>query len=102
VSAEHLYEQCYYALHDERVALRSECYHVAVVVGLQPHTALAAVYQVLFRLVTLVQRLEVVAQVDEHLIPVHPVGESGKLLYHLVLCFIYCHCLVYVYVCLLL
>ena len=93
VAAEHADEQGDDALHDERVALRREVYRAVAPVGLQPDAALAAVYEVALGLVALVERLLLVAQVDEQLVLVHPVGEVGELCYHLVLCFVDGHIL---------
>ena len=65
VSAEHLNEQRDDALCYERIAVGCE-HDVAVgVVGLQPHTALASVDEVLLRLIFRVKRLQVVAKVNE-------------------------------------
>lgn len=56
VPVEHTYEQGYYAFYYQRVALRREVYSAVLIVGLQPHAALAAVYEVALRLVLVVKR----------------------------------------------
>ena len=89
MSAEHLYEQGYDAFHYQRVAVGGEHELAVSVVALHPHAALAAVYEVLLSLVLVVQGLEVVAQVYENLVFVHPVVEVGELLHDLVLQFVY-------------
>jgi len=61
MAAEHADEQRHDALHYQRVALCLEPHDAAFIVGLQPHPALAAVYQVALHLVLLVQRLLLVA-----------------------------------------
>ena len=89
--AQHAYQQRYYALNYERVALRREVYLAVHVVRLQPHAALAAVNEVVLGLILVVELLQVIAQVNQQLVLVHPVGKVSKLLYYLVLCFVYCH-----------
>ena len=61
-----------------------------VVVGLNPYAALAAFDEVLRRLVLLGEGFQIVAQLDEHLIFVHPVVEGTEVLDNLILCFVYC------------
>ena len=89
--AEHSDKQRYDAFHDEGITFCGECNYTVGIVSLQPHTALASVYEVAFGLVFVVQRRLVVAHVYEHLIFVHPVVKLRKLLYYLVLYFVYCH-----------
>lgn len=88
VAADHADEQRDDALGDERVAIGGEDEAAIGVVALQPHAALTTLDEVLLVLVLLVQRLEVVAQVDQHLILVHPVGKLVELLDDLVLQFV--------------
>ena len=75
----HTDEQGDDALDDERVALRLEVHLPVDEVGLQPHTALAALDQVGIRLVGFVQGSLFIAQVDEQLVSVHPVVEVTEL-----------------------
>ena len=51
---------------------------------------MAAIDEVLLGFIFCVEGLEVVAQVDEHLIFIHPVGEAFKLFYYFVLLFVDC------------
>ncbi len=94
MSAEHTYKQSYYALDDKRVAFRRQFNPAVNIVGLQPYAALTAVDKVALGLVFLVQRFLFVAQINEQLILVHPVGEVGELFDHLVLSFVYSHFLI--------
>ena len=89
VSAEHADEQCHNALHYQCVALCGEPQCPVTVVGLQPHTTLAAVDEVAFGFILVVQRLLFVAEVDEQLVFVHPVFEVRELLNNFVLQFVY-------------
>ena len=98
VSVEHTDEQGDDAFHDEGVALCREHDFAIHKVGLQPHTALATVNQVALCLVPLVERWLLVAQVDEQLVFVHPVGEVGEFFDHLVLQFVDCHDVMLVFV----
>ena len=52
---------------------------------------LAAVYQVLLCLVLVIELRLAAAQVNEQLVPVHPVVEVGKLFNDFVLNLVYCH-----------
>ena len=88
---EHTYQQGHYALDDERIALGLEVQQPILHIGLQPHPALAAVYQVLLCLVLVIELRLAAAQVNEQLVPVHPVVEVGKLFNDFVLNLVYCH-----------
>ena len=78
------------ALYDERIAVGCE-YELAIyIIALQPYAALTAIDEFLLILVFLVESSQLVAQVNEHLILVHPVGEILELLYHFILQFINC------------
>src|SRR3712207_7529670 len=88
MAAQHTDKQGYNALYDEGVALGRELQEALTVVTLHPHPALTAVYQVLLRLVLIVQRRQFVAQIDEHLVLIHPIIEILKFLDDLVLQFI--------------
>lgn len=77
-------------LYDERIAIGSENELAIYIIALQPYAALTAVDKVLLVLVFLVERSQLVAQVNEHLILVHPVGEILELLYYFILQFINC------------
>ena len=81
-------EQGNNSLRYECVGIGSEHEFAILHVALQPHAALTALYKVLLCLVFRVQFLQIVAQVDEHLIFVHPVGEIGKLTDYLILKFV--------------
>lgn len=85
VAAEDADEQRDDALGDERVAIGGEDEAPVEVVALQPYAALATIDEVLLVLILLLQRFEVVAQVDKHLILIHPVGKLVELLDDLVL-----------------
>jgi hypothetical protein len=58
------------------------------IVGMNPHPALASLNEVVVGLVARLKGLHVIAQVDEQLIFVHPIGEVGELLNHLFLQFV--------------
>ena len=83
--AQHADQQGHDALDDERVTLGGEADFAVGIVGLQPYPALAAVDQVLLGLVLVVERRLFVAQVYQQLLLVHPVVETGELIYDLVL-----------------
>ena len=98
--AEYPYEQCYDTFYDQCIALRAEMDYSRLQTSVsrllykfrhQPHPALAAVNQVLFRFIFLVERFLFIAQIDEQLILVHPVVEACELLYDLVLNLVNCH-----------
>ena len=90
MTAQHTDEEGDDTLYDERIAIGSE-YELAIyIIALQPYAALTAVDKVLLVLVFLIERSQLVAQVNEHLIFVHPVGEILKLLYYFILQFINC------------
>ena len=97
MSAQHAYQKSHDALHNQCVALGLELNDSRLlagsflVVGLQPYTALASVYQILFGLILLVQRLLFIAHVYELLIPIHPVVQPLELLNNLVLYLVNCH-----------
>ena len=88
---EHTHQQSHNALHDECVALGLEVQQPVHHISLQPHTALASVYQVLLCLVLVIELRLVSAQVYEQLVSVHPVVEVGKLFNDFVLNLVYCH-----------
>ena len=97
MSAHHLDEQADDTLHDEGITLGLEVHQSLRIVGLQPHTALASLNQVLFGLVLLIQWGLVVAQVDEQLVTVHPVVQFAELFDDFVLQFVdglHCSCLI--------
>ena len=82
---EHSYEQRDDALDDERIAVGRELQATVHVVALHPHAALAAFDDVFGSLVAFFKRFEVVAEVDEHLVFVHPVVDSVELFDYFVL-----------------
>ena len=88
VPAEHAQEQGDEPLDDEGVALGREMKQSVAVVSDDPHPALASLDEVVIGLIARIERLHVIAQVDEQLVFVHPVGEVGKLGYHLILNFV--------------
>ena len=88
VIAQHLDEQGDDALHDQRIAVGGEHQPAIHHVALEPHAALTAVDEVLLGLIFIVEGFEVIAQVNQHLVLVHPVVEVAELSHHLVLQFI--------------
>ena len=90
MTAQHTNQEGDDSLYDEGIAIGCKHELAILVVALQPYAALAAVDEVLLVLVFLVERSQLVAQVDEHLILIHPVGEILELLYHFILQFINC------------
>ena len=75
----------------QSITLGLEKEQTVVVVSMYPHAALTTIDKVALGLKFLFQRLHVVAQVDEQLVFVHPVGEVGEFLHHLVLQCFYAH-----------
>ena len=90
MTAQHTDEERDDSLYDKGIAIGSEHKLAIYIVALQPYTALTAVDEVLLVLVFLIERSQLVAQVYEHLILVHPVGEILELLYYFILQFINC------------
>ena len=110
MAAEHPDQQTYNALYDHRIALSLKvndntsrfsavlCQQALPSFGgaggglrHQPHATLATVNQVLLRLELLVKRLQIVAQINQQLVLVHPVVKAGELLNDLVLYLVYAH-----------
>ena len=90
MSAQHPHQQVHNTFYNQRVAFGAEHDPSFPVVGLQPHPALATVYQVLFGLVLFGERFLPTAHVDEQLVFVHPVIEAAELINDLVLYFVTC------------
>ena len=94
---QHTDEQGDYALHDECITL---CLEVNLPFGcevcLQPNSALATINEVALHFVLFGQRFLFTAEVDEHLIFVHPIIETFKLFDDLLLYFFYRHCSVHI------
>ena len=85
MSAENTQKKCYYTLHYQRVTICRKFQLAVHVVALHPHTALTTVYEILLRLVFIIKHLKLIAQVDEHLILIHPIGKLRELFNYLVL-----------------
>ena len=77
-------------LHDKSITISSKHELAILIIALQPYTALTAIDEVLLVLIFLVKRLQLVTQVDEHLILIHPIGEVLELLYYFILQIIDC------------
>ena len=77
-------------LHDKSITISSKHELAILIIALQPYTALTAIDEVLFILIFLIKRLQLVTQVDEHLILIHPIGEVLEFLYYFILQIIDC------------
>ena len=82
---EHTHQHRNDALHDDGIAIGLKVHLAVGIVGLEPHTALAAVNQVVGRLVLLVEGWHSIAHVYNERIAVEPIGKALKLLYDFVL-----------------
>ena len=72
---QHCYQKGYYALSYERIGVGCEDELTIFLVTLQPYTTLTTINQVLFVLVLLVQWFQLIAQINKHLVLIHPIGE---------------------------
>ena len=90
MTAQHSNQKGDDSLYDEGITIGCKYELAILVVALQPYAALTAVDKVLLVLVFLIERSQLVAQINEHLILVHPVGEILELLYYFILQFINC------------
>ena len=81
----HLDEQGDDAFYDQGITLGLELQATVLNIALEPYAALAAIDQVLFVLVFLVQWLLVTTQIDQQLVFVHPIIEVSEFLDDLVL-----------------
>ena len=73
------------AFHNQRIAVGSKHQFTVRIIALKPHSALAAVNNILFCLIFFVQIAQLVAQIDEQLVTVHPVVKVDKLGYYFLL-----------------
>ena len=91
--AQHTYQQSYDALYYHGVGVGAENYFaLRVELGRNPHTALAALYEVCRRFVGFGQRRQLAAKVYDVGIAVHPVvAQIGELGYDFVLNLVDCH-----------
>src|SRR5690606_13680813 len=76
---------------DYGIAVRGEYQFVPCQLGMYPDTALAALDQVVVRLVPLFDKGEGLPEFYHVYIALHPVLEHGELLHDTLLYFLYCH-----------
>ena len=88
---EHAQQQGDDTFHDDGIAVGSKCHSSAFsCLGVNPHAALAALYQLFRSFKVLIERFKSVAKVYDIGIAVHPVVETAKFLNNLVLNLINC------------
>ena len=82
---QHTHQQSHDTLDNEGITLCLEVQQAVPHVGLQPYAALTSVYEILFRLIFVIQFRLTATQVNEQLVSVHPIIKVSKLLDNLVL-----------------
>ena len=90
MSADYFDKQGNDTFYNQGVTFRLEHHFAVFHIGLQPYSALATVYQVLFCFIFGGEWFLLVTQIYEQLILVHPVIKITELFYHFVLKFVYC------------
>ena len=90
MTAQHANQESDDALHDKRITIGSKDELTIYIFTLQPNTTLTTVDKVLLVLIFLFERSQLIAQINEHLILVHPVGKILELLNYFILQIINC------------
>ena len=88
VVVHHLQHKGDESFHDEGIAVGTEVELAILLFAENPNATLATVYQVLLGLVSIGKRRLLLAEVNQHLIAIHPIVQRGELFNYFVLGFV--------------